>query len=102
MNFCPSRFWVLFAAGVALTVGPVRAQQQINFTRPVDSAQMGQSNVLQSLAAGHMESAGDYNAPKSLFGAGATGPLYDVLPGSPVQNAVSPDEARRWQNILDR
>jgi hypothetical protein len=102
MNFCPFRFWVPFALGVALTVGPVRAQQKINFTRPVDPERIGQSNAWQTLTAGHLGAAGDYNAPKSLFGAGVTGPQYDVLPGSPVQTAVSPEAARQWQNVLDR
>jgi hypothetical protein len=102
MNFCPSRLFVPFALGVALAAGSVRAQQTINFTRPFDPERAGQSNVFRPLPTERiLKSAGDYDAPKSVFGASAAGSQYDVLPGSPAGNAVSPAAARAWQKILE-
>ena len=102
MNLCPSRLFVPFALGVALAAGSVRAQQTINSTQPFDPERVGQSNDLRSLSTGRiLESAGDYDAPKSVFGASAAGSQYDVLPGSPAGNAVSPAAARAWQKILE-
>jgi hypothetical protein len=101
MNFCLSRIFALSALGMALAGGAVWAQQTIDFSKPSGTEPVGLTNVFQSLTQERSEAVDAYHAPQRLFGTSGAGRSFDVLPGSPGGNAVSPATAREWQRILE-
>ena len=88
---------VVFAAGVM--VSDAGAQQKIIFSKPEgDVAE--KANSFMPPSSQRSGGAGSFNAPTPFF-RGTSAESYDVLPGAPTANTVSPEEARRWKKALD-
>ena len=102
MIFCPtnSKLWlaVILMAGVA--VSDVDAQQKIIFSKPADDNITDKANSFMPPSSQRSGGAGSFNAPTPFF-RGSPAESYDVLPGSPTANTISPEEARRWKKALD-
>jgi len=102
MFFCPLnlklRLFVVFAA-MAVVPG-VGAQQPIIFSRPAGEV-AEKANSFMPSPSQLRGAAGAFNAPSPLFGIGQSAGSYDVLPGSRAPVAVSPEEAKRWQKVLE-
>src|ERR1035441_10730353 len=102
MNFRPVIFlarWTGLAV-VVMTAVPGAAQQNIQFTKPVDQDLPSKANAFMP-APNHRNSAAAFNAPSSLFGGKDGAVNFDVLPGSPNQNPVSAASAAQWRKFLE-
>jgi hypothetical protein len=102
MNFHPVIFLARWAGMGAIVVMamPGAAQETIQYTKPVDQDLPGKANASKPKNTGR-NSAGAFNAPSSLFGEKNPVVNFDVLPGSPSPNAVSPASAEQWRKFLD-
>src|ERR1039457_1902182 len=87
------------AAFVTLAMSAA-AQQTIQFTKPVDQDLSSKANSFLP-ATSRRNSAGAFNAPSPLFGERNPVANFDVLPVSPVPNAVAAANAARWQTFLE-
>jgi len=84
-----------------LAAGPALAQPTIQFTKPADADLANKANAFLPSNDARKGSVGDFNAPSGVFGGNRSAGAYDVLPGSPGRNLVSPEESRQWQKMLD-
>jgi hypothetical protein len=88
----------VICAAVAVAQG-VGAQQPIIFSKPAgDVADKANAFIPPSSLHG---AAGAFNAPASPFGGGQPAVSFDVLPGMQAPSPVSPEQAQRWQKLLD-
>jgi hypothetical protein len=94
MNCHPSRWFANLAFGLALAALPASAQQPIQYTKPPDPQ-------LATKANNFLPSAGDHNAPSSIFNLNPSVGSFDVLPTGPSPRPISPNQADQWQHLLD-
>ncbi|MEI8288576.1 MAG: hypothetical protein WCH99_03830 [Verrucomicrobiota bacterium] len=80
-------------------VSDIGAQQKIIFSKPADNVEE-KANSFMPPSSHRSGGAGSFNAPTAFFKV-SPADSYDVLPGSPAANTISPDEARRWKKTLD-
>ena len=97
MDFRPSKAsaWLCILVA-ALAIRPASGQQSTDFTRPSDA-----SSDSPLSAPDNSELEGIQAPSASSFGRHGPATAFDILPGSPAPAAVSPDQAKQWQKLLD-
>ncbi len=94
-----SRQWATVLAVAALAYEAGAQQQSIIYSKPTEDV-AAKANAFLPPPSSLRGAAGAFNAPGSLFGNSPAG-SFDVLPGYQAPRAVSPEEAKRWQKVLD-
>jgi hypothetical protein len=97
MMFSASKLIACLTAVAVLAALSAAAQPSLQFTKPADPELANKANAFLP---DRRNAAGGFNAPSSLFSSGPD-VSFDPLPGTPGPQPVSPEDARRWQKILD-
>ncbi len=89
MNFPPSRFWLVFAAGVMLAL-PAVAENTIQFSKPVDPELVNRANASVPTPTQRRSVVGGVSAPTDVF----SSPANDLPQSVPVM-MMPPTEAMK-------